>query len=415
MQCGNREIEIRRLKCYIIKEALQGSGFIISDENPNASIIWWDGLIHNDEFSGVKNNQRINKIPGMDVICYKSTLFQGLNQMQILFPQYYNFFPTSFLLPHQYLDFQKEHMRLYAKYGSNLTWIFKPQSGCCGNGIKLIQNPFLLLNDTSPAIIQRYVNPFLLDGYKFDFRFYILISSLNPLSVYIFKEGIARFCTRKYKTPSKLNLDDKFGHITNTAINIENKEASINYTRTFTDVYEELKGVDERAFHLWTKVKSVALLTILSVYPQAVASITSLQKLTEKSPRIDQLSKYFHILGIDILLDDSLNPVLLELNDRPSMKVSFPCEEGIKRSLISDAIKIVALNEDTNSGWEKLLPSSEGSPLSSIVRSVQQRSLNVFGPKQSMLNFQSTKQIVYPKPHVDKNRLLMRSLRYSYQ
>jgi hypothetical protein len=64
-----------------------------------------------------------------------------------------------------------------------------------------------------------------------------LIASLNPLSVYIYKEGIARFCTERYRPPTRANLDRRFSHLTNTAVNVCNQAASTTFTQLASDVF----------------------------------------------------------------------------------------------------------------------------------------------------------------------------------
>jgi len=42
-------------------------------------------------------------------------------------------------------------------------------------------------------------NPYLIDGLKWDLRLYVLICGVDPLKIYLYKEGMARFATVPYQ------------------------------------------------------------------------------------------------------------------------------------------------------------------------------------------------------------------------
>lgn len=64
---------------------------------------------------------------------------------------------------------------------------------------------------------QRYIqNPMLIDGRKFDLRLYVLVTSMEPLRVYLFEEGLVRLSTKRYTLK---NLRSRFTHLTNYSIN----------------------------------------------------------------------------------------------------------------------------------------------------------------------------------------------------
>lgn len=50
------------------------------------------------------------------------------------------------------------------------------------------------------------IQPFLLDGFKFDLRVYVYVVSVSPLEVRVFRDGLARFATKPYQPPSAENI-----------------------------------------------------------------------------------------------------------------------------------------------------------------------------------------------------------------
>jgi Tubulin-tyrosine ligase family len=65
-------------------------------------------------------------------------------------------------------------------------------------------------------------SPYLVDGFKFDLRIYVLVTSLDPLKVFIYDEAMVRFATEEWDIQSGTNYDNLYMHLTNYAINKEN-------------------------------------------------------------------------------------------------------------------------------------------------------------------------------------------------
>jgi len=67
-------------------------------------------------------------------------------------------------------------------------------------------------------LASKYISkPHLLRGYKYDLRIYVLVTSFEPLRVYIFEDGLVRLATQPYST--KGTLHKRFVHLTNYSVN----------------------------------------------------------------------------------------------------------------------------------------------------------------------------------------------------
>lgn len=107
----------------------------------------------------------------------------------------------------------------------NQYFIFKPCASSQGKGI-FVTNTLEEVPPKMNFVVSEYISrPLLINGLKFDLRIYVAITSVNPLRIYIYDEGLARFATEKYEN----NKDHKnvFAHLTNYSINKKNLDRFI--------------------------------------------------------------------------------------------------------------------------------------------------------------------------------------------
>ncbi|OHT10867.1 hypothetical protein TRFO_19769 [Tritrichomonas foetus] len=381
------KIDTHKVRFNVIRDALRSIQCTETKDDKTAMIVWWDGFMAKEHFFEILPHQRINKIPGMDYLCYKSVTFKAFNRMRSSYPDDFNFFPITYILPLQYLEFKAESEKRKSKSPEPTTWIFKPRAGQCGVGIKLFRDPTEVSDSsTFNGIVQNYISPFVLDGFKFDFRFYIFIPTIEPFTCYMYNEGITRFCTEKYVKPSPENMADAFIHLTNTSVNVKNKDASNNYLQLASEVLKKMGFPD-----MWDKIKHVAAMSMVAQYHQIMEQIeveeiemrnAVHETVPDAGPPIDKLHRYFHILGIDILINDQLEPIVLEMNDRPSMFVTFSLEKDLKTGLVREALNLITLDGSPPTsdadfgGWEQILPIPNNPELNKHVQTIMKDSLS---------------------------------------
>jgi len=136
----------------------------------------------------------------------------------------FNIMPLTFILPKEYVGFLEKFSELEDKEGKMNYWIMKPAAKSRGRGISLV-NEINQVTYGDAMIMQRYIkNPLLIKGYKFDLRIYVLLTSVNPLEAFIYREGFGRFSTQPY-TLNPNNKANKYIHLTNVSINKYNLDA----------------------------------------------------------------------------------------------------------------------------------------------------------------------------------------------
>jgi len=177
--------------------------------------ICWAKHLREEEFLRMTPFQKVNHFPGTWGIGRKDRLAHNLSRMRREFGQEYAFSARTFFLPKE-----RAKLKMQMDADPKSIWILKPAASSCGRGIKLVSG---LAGSKLPkkrkVLAQNYIrSPFLINGHKWDLRLYVLVTSFDPLRVYLFDNGLTRFCTEKY-TLSHKTLKNRFAHLTNYSVN----------------------------------------------------------------------------------------------------------------------------------------------------------------------------------------------------
>ena len=337
------------------------------------------------------NKRALNSsvIPGLGQAVTKDALNSSLEAFRLLMGRANSrCAPRTFCLPSQ-LNLFEEYLD---KTSSSQDFIYKPSCGSQGKGIHLFTGlkgwhdlKNTIQTTTVPesgrhdyvekkiprSVVQKYIgNPYLkLAGLKFDFRLYLLVESLDPLSIWLCDEGLVRFCTvpyQKFSSSSSSSSSSKkkrranmCAHLSNYSVNKHNHTGYVHSSildpnpsarsegtkRTLTSVLREMRDMGEDVDQMMEDIKHLIVQTSAALQSDIIlrsktcqttggssngskGSSTNSMGSSGKGNRRKKkptrtANDHFQLLGFDVMVDDQLKPYLLEVNANPSLRTTF--------------------------------------------------------------------------------------------
>ena len=323
--------------CLLVKKLLEDNGFIeSSNRNEEWTIAWSSGHIKLNDYEKLHKYQKMNHFPRSNELTRKDLLYKNLSKLKELFPgTKFDFLPESYILPNEY-TFLKDKM----DKNPNQFWIIKPVASSQGRGIFLTKNINEIPNNFS-MIASRYIdNPFLINNKKFDLRIYAFVTSIMPLRIYRFNEGLTRFTTSNYNS----DKNDRCAHLTNYAVNKNNKNyvqntqpfdidySSSKWTLTSLKQYLEENNINSEL--IFNKIDDIIIKTLISCENNLLSAISKYCSYQENC---------FELYGFDILIDDNLNCWLMECNLSPNLHFDAPIDLKIKGEMIAEIFDIIRI------------------------------------------------------------------------
>ncbi|KAJ8601936.1 hypothetical protein CTAYLR_004451 [Chrysophaeum taylorii] len=319
-------------------------------------LIWsasWTKHPPAETYAALNRYQKVNHFPGSWCLGRKDRLMRTLARARKSHRYAYDFAPETYSLPPEI-----KQLEFAARLEPRTIWIVKPPASSCGRGIRLVKDLSVLPRDRK-LVAQRYVDePFTrVNGRKFDLRVYALLTSLDPLVVYMHEDGLVRFSTHPYTVR---NLRCRYVHLTNYSVNKKSKRYVENNVREGGDDDDDDENDDAKRSEaackwglgqLWRwlndhgydaaavkrKIQDVVVKTLVA----AEAEMTpASRRAFRKSPHAPK-RPCFELFGFDVLLDASLKPWLIEVNVSPSLMGGSLLDRQIKGRLMSDVFHTV--------------------------------------------------------------------------
>ncbi|KAF0981730.1 hypothetical protein FDP41_012387 [Naegleria fowleri] len=372
-----------RYPSSVLRSSFEENGFSMipnADEMGHYTSVFWGHTFphtHDDWKLIIPSYTYFNHFPNSHQLSNKSLMalnFQLVDEQTsphtIQFKSPY--LPVTFYFPRQislFLNFLK-----VSPEATNYRWIIKPIGSGEGRGIRIHANAQVLLSEEFPTIhpseiaacsiseetlnsikkkkivVSQYIpNPLLLEGKKFDLRLYVLAIGGEPERVYLYRDGIVRLASEPYSN-SENTLNNPFIHITNNTVNDKKnkvqhetikKEFGFFCNLTLQELKEHFSKHDLDWNIFWSRLAALVKESI---------QLTIFDKNKQDEVYRACSHRCFEIFGFDVLIDENLNPYLLEVNSMPDLSgvshsshLTLSKDFTVKSKMLVSALNLVGL------------------------------------------------------------------------
>lgn len=248
-----------------------------------------------------------------------------------------------------------EHWCYHGSDGCHNAWIIKPGHSSRGRGIKCMSNLLDImkycLKRKHATIVQKYVEtPMLLSAKKFDIRMWICVTDWNPMTLWAFDPCYLRICVQDH---ALTDLEDVYKHLCNRCVQVKSgqyvgteaeaaaagasgaKDAQKDSQKSKKKEDEDSGSENEDeegdvGVHMWDSQQFKEFLdqkygaescTWESNLRPAMWKI-AVQTMHAVQDVVKHRKNSFEWFGFDFLIDESLQPWLLEVNISPDMSLA---------------------------------------------------------------------------------------------
>ncbi|KAF9918253.1 hypothetical protein BX616_009780 [Lobosporangium transversale] len=286
------------------------------DSEEQADLLWFSQDFK--EFDKLTKGQTINQLENESCVTFKHNLAALIKAAYGTVP----WSSTTYNLTTELAQFVGHYLWNQAHGHRNL-WICKPWNMARGLQITIQQElaPLVRLRDTGPKIVQEYIQtPVLYEGRKFDLRYIVLLKATHkvegdPSQEYEFQLMVYKmFWIRLANQPFELNDFDNYEkHF--TVMNYGNYNLTqLLYTKFIENFEKEHSSKHDKK---WADIQADINESIKAIFAAAVVKSQPQGLGAQDAKAKTQPYEAFSVYGIDVMLKDNCQPVIVEVNFSP--------------------------------------------------------------------------------------------------
>ncbi|XP_065357802.1 probable tubulin polyglutamylase ttll-15 [Calliphora vicina] len=214
------------------------------------------------------------------------------------------FLPRAFRLPSQ-----REEFLEYVEHNPTALFVEKHNE----HRHIAIRAPEEINLNSNDSFVQEFLqNPFLVDGYKFDIGVYVVITSIDPLRLYIYTGDVLfRYCPVKYHPFNASNVDkyvvgDDYLPTWQVPSLVKYYKRLGGSMRGAFDAY--VRDQKQNPLGIWLQVEDIIRRTVLAK-EQDIKGIL----------RAYKTKNFFDLMRFDLIIDENLKVHLMEANMSPNL------------------------------------------------------------------------------------------------
>ncbi|XP_017776537.1 PREDICTED: tubulin polyglutamylase TTLL6 [Nicrophorus vespilloides] len=273
-------------------------GFEQTDVSGDWDLLWahdYPFRVHYDILKNLKFHQKVNHFPGCGYLTNKVDLAtSGLR-----------YIPPAFKLPAQ-----KDSLLKFSSENPEKKFVIK-NNDHRNVRVKDLSEIDLNAND---SFVQEFIdNPLLVSGYWFDIGIYTIITSVDPLRIYMYNgDALLRFCPEKYRPFDRNNLDkyvvgdDYLPTWEVPGLQYYYNELGFGM-RDSLNAYLLAEGKDPSV--IWSQIEDAIRIAVLAKEPL----------INDVVKRFKSKDNFFEMMRIDFVVDQNLKVSLMEANMSPNL------------------------------------------------------------------------------------------------